>query len=257
MSLSNFNTPSPIAVALDLYVADVRFAVSDRTDTIVEVPPQQPEQDRRRQGRREHPRRVRRRHPDAEHRLQEAPQPVRQLQQQAARVDRRVHPAAHRLRRPRRGRSSSNSQSDGALGAVVLKTDVGAVRLRRDQALNASAPASARSASRVSAAQAEVQQLQRSIRVGAADGTAERAPPRQREGASRRHHGPVPRTSRPLQRLGLPLRPRAVRPHHRQLPRRGAECSLAGRPASRCPRHVPNGRVEVGVREGSRGLARR
>ena len=39
MSLSNFNTPSPIAVALDLYVADVRFAVSDRTDTIVEVRP--------------------------------------------------------------------------------------------------------------------------------------------------------------------------------------------------------------------------
>ena len=42
MSLSNFNTPSPIAVALDLYVADVRFAVSDRADTIVEVRPSDP-----------------------------------------------------------------------------------------------------------------------------------------------------------------------------------------------------------------------
>src|SRR5580700_7738728 len=42
MSVSNFNTPSPIAVALDLYVADVRFAVSDRTDTIVEVRPSNP-----------------------------------------------------------------------------------------------------------------------------------------------------------------------------------------------------------------------
>src|SRR5689334_2764989 len=43
MSLSNFSTPSPIAVALDLYVADVRFAVSDRTDTIVEVRPSDPD----------------------------------------------------------------------------------------------------------------------------------------------------------------------------------------------------------------------
>src|ERR1700728_1686002 len=42
MSLSNFNTPSPIAVTLDLYVADVRFAVSDRPDTIVEVRPSDP-----------------------------------------------------------------------------------------------------------------------------------------------------------------------------------------------------------------------
>src|ERR1700733_5433155 len=42
MSVSNFNPPSPIAVALDLYVADVRFAVSDRTDTIVEVRPSDP-----------------------------------------------------------------------------------------------------------------------------------------------------------------------------------------------------------------------
>jgi hypothetical protein len=39
MSLSTFSTPSPIAVALDLYVADVRLAASDRTDTVVEVRP--------------------------------------------------------------------------------------------------------------------------------------------------------------------------------------------------------------------------
>ena len=43
MSFSNFNTPAPIAVVLDLYVADVRFAVSDRTDTIVEVRPSDPD----------------------------------------------------------------------------------------------------------------------------------------------------------------------------------------------------------------------
>jgi DUF4097 and DUF4098 domain-containing protein YvlB len=43
MSVSSFNTPSPIAVALDLYVADVRFAASDRTDTTVEVRPSDPD----------------------------------------------------------------------------------------------------------------------------------------------------------------------------------------------------------------------
>jgi DUF4097 and DUF4098 domain-containing protein YvlB len=39
MSVSTFNTPSPISIDLDLYVADVHFTVSDRTDTIIEVRP--------------------------------------------------------------------------------------------------------------------------------------------------------------------------------------------------------------------------
>ena len=42
MSVSNFDTPSPIAVVLDLYVANVHIAATDRTDTIVEVRPSDP-----------------------------------------------------------------------------------------------------------------------------------------------------------------------------------------------------------------------
>ena len=42
MSRSNFNTTAPIAVTLDLYVADVRLAASDRADTTVEVRPSDP-----------------------------------------------------------------------------------------------------------------------------------------------------------------------------------------------------------------------
>ena len=42
MSRSNFDTPSAITVTLDLYVADVRLAVSDRADTVVEVRPSDP-----------------------------------------------------------------------------------------------------------------------------------------------------------------------------------------------------------------------
>lgn len=43
MTISSFATPAPITVSLDLYVADVRFAVSDRTDTVVEVSPSDPD----------------------------------------------------------------------------------------------------------------------------------------------------------------------------------------------------------------------
>jgi DUF4097 and DUF4098 domain-containing protein YvlB len=42
MSQSTFNTPSPITVALDLYVADVRIAASGRADTVVDVRPSDP-----------------------------------------------------------------------------------------------------------------------------------------------------------------------------------------------------------------------
>ncbi|WP_042412367.1 DUF4097 family beta strand repeat-containing protein [Streptacidiphilus anmyonensis] len=42
MSLSTFETPAPITVVLDLYVAEVRFAASDRADTVVEVRPSDP-----------------------------------------------------------------------------------------------------------------------------------------------------------------------------------------------------------------------
>ena len=42
MSPSTFNTPTAITVALDLYVADVRIAASDRADTQVEVRPSDP-----------------------------------------------------------------------------------------------------------------------------------------------------------------------------------------------------------------------
>jgi DUF4097 and DUF4098 domain-containing protein YvlB len=42
MSQSTFQTPSPISVALDLYVAEIRIAASDRADTVVEVRPSDP-----------------------------------------------------------------------------------------------------------------------------------------------------------------------------------------------------------------------
>jgi DUF4097 and DUF4098 domain-containing protein YvlB len=43
MTRSTFSTPAPIAVVLDLYVARVRFTASERTDTVVEVRPSDPD----------------------------------------------------------------------------------------------------------------------------------------------------------------------------------------------------------------------
>ncbi|WP_042369732.1 DUF4097 family beta strand repeat-containing protein [Streptacidiphilus neutrinimicus] len=43
MSLSTFTTPAPIAVVLDLYVAQVRLVASERGDTSVEVRPSDPD----------------------------------------------------------------------------------------------------------------------------------------------------------------------------------------------------------------------
>lgn len=43
MSQSTFNTPTAITVALDLYVADIRIAASDRADTVVDVRPSDPD----------------------------------------------------------------------------------------------------------------------------------------------------------------------------------------------------------------------
>ena len=43
MSLSRFDTPAPISVALDLYAADVHFTVADRDDTVIELRPSDPD----------------------------------------------------------------------------------------------------------------------------------------------------------------------------------------------------------------------
>src|SRR6266568_9229300 len=128
MSSSNFNTPSPIAVALDLYVADVRFAVSDRTDTIVEVRPSDPEK----------PSDIK------------AAENTRVEYDDATRTLRVVSPKPRNRflnfsgKRPEsidvviqlptdsdiRGEADlGDFQSDGVLGTVVLKTGLGAVRL--------------------------------------------------------------------------------------------------------------------------------
>ena len=171
MSLSNFNTPSPIAVALDLYVADVRFAVSDRADTIVEVRPSDPDK----------------------------PADVKAAENTRVEYDETARTLSIVSRKPRnrfvnfsskrpesidvviqlptdsdvRGEADlGDFQADGMLGTVALKTDLGAVRLAETGPLNVRNGVGAITVEGVSGP-AEVHTGSSDIRIGAVDGTAD------------------------------------------------------------------------------------
>ena len=171
MSVSNFNTPSPIAVALDLYVADVHFAVSDRADTIVEVRPSDPNKAADIKA--------------AENTRVEYDDAARTL----SIVSRKPHNRFVNFssKRPEsidvviqlpadsdvRGEAGlGDFQADGALGAVELKTDLGAIRFSETGPLNVRNGAGAITVEGVSGT-AKVHASSGDIRIGAVDGTAE------------------------------------------------------------------------------------
>lgn len=171
MSVSNFNTPSPIAVSLDLYVADVRFAVSDRTDTIVEVRPRDPNKAADIKA--------------AENTRVEYDDAARTLSIVSKKPRNRF--VNFSSKRPEsidvviqlptdsdvRGEAElGDFQSDGVLGTVVLKTDMGAVRLAETGPLNLRNSLGGITVEGVSGS-AEVHIGSSDIRIGAVDGTAD------------------------------------------------------------------------------------
>jgi DUF4097 and DUF4098 domain-containing protein YvlB len=171
MSLSNFNTPSPIAVVLDLYVADVRLAVSDRTDTIVEVRPSDPNKAADIKA--------------AENTRVEYDDATRTLSIVSRKPRGRF--VNFSSKRPEsidvviqlptdsdvRGEADlGDFQADGALGTVVLKTDLGAVQLAETGPLNLRAGLGQVTVEGVSGS-AEVHSGSGDIRIGAVDGTAD------------------------------------------------------------------------------------
>ena len=171
MSLSNFNTPSPIAVALDLYVADVRFAVSDRTDTTVEVRPSDPNKAADIKA--------------AENTRVEYDPATRTLSIVSRKPRNRF--VNFSSKRPEsidvviqlptdsdvRGEADlGDFQADGMLGTVALKTDLGAVRLAETGPLNVRNGVGAITVEGVSGP-AEVHTGSSDIRIGAVDGTAD------------------------------------------------------------------------------------
>src|SRR5882762_6200839 len=145
MSLSNFNTPSPIAVALDLYVADVRFAVSDRTDTIVEVRPSDPEK----------------------------AADVKAAENTRVEYDNATRTLSIVSRKPRnRFVNFSSKRPESIDVAIQLPTDLGAVRLAETGPLNLRSGVGEITVEGVSGS-AEVHSGSSDIRIGTVDGTAD------------------------------------------------------------------------------------
>ena len=171
MSLSNFSTPSPIAVALDLYVADVRFAASDRTDTIVEVRPSDP--DKAADIKAAENTRVE--YDDAARTLSIVSRKPRNRfvnfsSKRPESIDVVIQLPADSDVRGEAG--LGDFQADGALGAVELKTGLGAIRFSETGPLNVRNGAGAITVEGVSGT-AKVHASSGDIRIGAVDGTAE------------------------------------------------------------------------------------
>jgi DUF4097 and DUF4098 domain-containing protein YvlB len=171
MSASNFNTPSPITVALSLYVADVRFTASDRTDTIVEVRPSNPNKAADIKA--------------AENTRLEYDDATRTLSIVSRKPRSRF--VNFSSKRPEsinvviqlptdsdvRGEAEvGDFQSDGALGTVALKTDLGAVRLAETGPLNLRGGVGEITVEAVGGS-AVVHSASNDIRIGAVDGTAD------------------------------------------------------------------------------------
>jgi len=171
MSRSTFNTPSPVTVTLDLYVADVRFAVSDRADTIVEVRPSDPNKAADVKA--------------AESTRVEYDDAARTLSIVSRKPRSRF--VNFSSKRPEsidvviqlptdsdvRGEAGlGDYQSEGALGTVALKTDLGAVHLAETGPLNVRNGAGTITVEAVTGP-AEVRASSGDIRIGAIDGTAD------------------------------------------------------------------------------------
>jgi DUF4097 and DUF4098 domain-containing protein YvlB len=171
MSRSSFNTPSPIAVVLDLYVADVRFAVSDRADTIVELRPSDPnkaadvkaaentrvEFDDATRTLSIVSRKPRTRFVNFSSKRPESIDLVIQLPSESE-----IHGEA----------DLGDFQADGVLGPVALKTDLGAIHLAETGPLNVRNGVGAITVDGVSGS-AEVRASSGDIRLGAVDGPAD------------------------------------------------------------------------------------
>ena len=170
MSLSNFNTPSPIAVTLDLYVADVRIVASDRADTVVDVRPSDP-------GRSADIKAAENTRVEYDEATGALGVTTRKPRNRFVNFSKRPESIDVVIQLPTdsdlRGEASlGDYRAEGVLGAVVLKTDFGAVRIGESGSLNvhtglgeitvdgAGGPAKVHSGSG-------------EIRIGAVDGAAE------------------------------------------------------------------------------------
>jgi hypothetical protein len=170
MSLSNFNSPSPIAVVLDLYVANARIIASDRTGTIVEVLPSDP-------GNAADVKAAENTRVEYEDATRTLSVITRKPRNRWVNFSKRPESIEVVIQLPTdsdvRGEAElGDYQTEGVLGAVVLKTGLGAVRIAETGALNVRTALGEVSVEGASGS-AEVHSGSGEIRIGAVDGTAD------------------------------------------------------------------------------------
>ncbi|HEX4788781.1 MAG TPA: DUF4097 family beta strand repeat-containing protein [Actinospica sp.] len=171
MSLSNFNTPSPISVDLDLYVADVHVIASDRADTIVEVRPRDPGKPADVKAAEENTSVA---YNDATRRLSVVTRKPRSrfvnFSKRTESIDVVIHlPADSDVR----GEADlGDYRAEGVLGIVSLRTGFGAIRVAETGALNVHSGLGEITVDAASVS-AEVHSSSGEIRIGTVDGTAD------------------------------------------------------------------------------------
>jgi len=170
MSVSRFDTPSPIAVVLDLYVADVQIVASDRTDTTAEVRPSDPGKTADVKAAEN----TRVEYDDATRTLSVI---TKKPRNRFVNFSKRPESVDIVLQLPvgsavRGEAGAGDYRAEGALGAVALKTDLGAIRLAETGALNIRTTLGEIAVEDASGS-AQVHSGSGEIRIGSVDGTAD------------------------------------------------------------------------------------
>jgi hypothetical protein len=170
MSVSRFDTPSPIAVVLDLYVADVQIVASDRTDTTAEVRPSDPGKASDVKAAEN----TRVEYDDATRTLSVITKKPRNrfvnFSKRPESVDIVIQLPVGSAVRGEAG--AGDYRAEGALGAVALKTDLGTIRLAETGALNIRTTLGEIAVEDASGS-AQVHSGSGEIRIGSVDGTAD------------------------------------------------------------------------------------
>ena len=170
MSVSRFDTPSPIAVVLDLYVADVQIVASDRTDTTAEVRPSDP-------GKTADVKAAENTRVEYDDTTRTLSVITKKPRNRFVNFSKRPESVDIVIQLPvgsavRGEAGAGDYRAEGALGAVALKTDLGAIRLAETGALNIRTTLGEIAVEDASGS-AQVHSGSGEIRIGSVDGTAD------------------------------------------------------------------------------------
>jgi DUF4097 and DUF4098 domain-containing protein YvlB len=169
MSVSNFDTPSPITVVLDLYVANVLISASDRADTSAEVRPSDP-------GKASDVKAAENTRVEYDEATRTLSVVTRKPRNRFVNFSKRPESIDVVIHLPTdsgvRGEAElGDYRTEGVLGAVCLKTNLGAIRIAETGDLTIRSGLGEVAVDSVTGA-AEVDSRSGEVRIGSVDGTA-------------------------------------------------------------------------------------